>query len=341
MEAYLLNNYSKCPETTYFESREFLITSVRILSVLTFPLSIYGVYLILYVTPVALKNVKAVLMFLHICTFFVDAVVDFLIEPYIFLPSTAVYLNGILWEYLHLPHSFLVWLGQYSLYCLGMSIAILFQSRHSMIITIKHRMTSTSTKIIYYTINYLVGAIGMASYHFQKLDNATGKLFFLQTSYPCPPKEFFDEANTIVVTTNMTLLIYAQFIVTFWACSHGLFWCFASAFALTRKTSNVSKKTREMQLKFLTTVSIQITIPLLAIMFPGTYLTYMIATSQVNQVMCNIIVITIAFHGLTSNICLIVVQKPYREFTLSFVSKRFENKRMFAKVSGIQTPGRI
>ncbi|CAI5453614.1 unnamed protein product [Caenorhabditis angaria] len=278
-----------------------------------------------------MKNVKSLLMFVHISTFIFDAVVDFLVEPYLFLPTTAVYLNGILSVYLGLPHDLVVWIGQYSMYCLGMSILYLFQSRHSMIITVKHRITSTRTKVLYHTINYLVGAIGMACYHFQNFDDEAVKLQFLQTVYPCPPIEYFDE-KTRVVTNNMTLIVFAQFIVTFYACAHVLFWAFSCVYELTKKTSNISKRTREMQMKFLTSVSIQITIPLLAIMLPGTYLTYMIASSQINQLMNNVIIITCGLHGLMSNICLIVVQKPYREFTFRCLAR----KKMFSRVSVIQ-----
>ncbi|CAI5447617.1 unnamed protein product [Caenorhabditis angaria] len=328
MEAYLLNNYTKCPPTTLLESNEFQVIIFRTLSIITFPSFVYGVYLILYVTPESMKNVKNTLMFVHICTFIFDAIVNCLVQPYFLLPTTALYLNGILWVYLGLPFHFICWIAQYSMYCLGMSIIYLFQSRHSMIITVKYRMTKTSTKIIYYTVGYFVGAIGMASYHFQDFDDEEVKLQFLQTVYPCPPIEYFDK-NTFVVTNNMMVIVVGQCIVIFYAFAHAIFWIFSSVYQLTKKTAKISKHTREMQLKFLKAVSIQISVPLLAIMCPGTGMTIMIAASQKSQLMNNIIISACGLHGLMSNLCLIFVQRAYRDFTF----RCFNRNRMFSKVS--------
>ncbi|CAI5442943.1 unnamed protein product [Caenorhabditis angaria] len=331
METYLQTTYKTCQSFDYFESNDFLKITLRIISIITFPLTIYCTFLIIYVTPESMKNVKSCFLYVHFFTFLFDCVDVLLLEPYLFLPAPVVYFNGIFYGYFGINHHILVWFGQYSIYLVGMSVIFLYQSRHSMIITAKYRITRTSTKIIYHTISYLFGAIVLAVYNLQDYDQDTVKLKFLQI-YPCPPIEYFDQ-NARVITPNLSLIIYFQLIAIIWIVCHGLFWVLRTVHELTKKTSNISKKTREMQLKFIYTVSIQIAIPLLVMVFPVSYFTYMIAASSISQFMDNFIVLSMGLHGLLSNIALILVQKPYRDFTFCFICKNKHEKKVFSKVS--------
>ncbi|CAI5453251.1 unnamed protein product [Caenorhabditis angaria] len=268
-----------------------------------------------------MKNTKTVLLHLHFCTFLLDIIVDFLVTPYIYLPTSAVTLCGILYEYLNLPFKPLCYFGQLSLYLMAMSMVRLFQTRHSIIATIKYKMNKKLTLLIYYTYMYLFGIITMMLYFFDETPTKTAKQYFLQI-YPCPPIEYFDD-RTLVITTDIFAAVFCMSVATFHVVAHGSYFAIVGAYHLLKVPSrNLSQRTKKLQLTFLYNVSIQVAIPFTAIFIPISIFGMMLFLSTYSQIMNNVIMLTISFHGLLSNISLIFLHKPYRDFTFGLVLRK-------------------
>ncbi|CAI5450638.1 unnamed protein product [Caenorhabditis angaria] len=328
MEKYVVTNYSLCSrQTSYLETPDFLANGVHTFSILTFPLSIYGAYLILRVTPKHLEGTKYILFYLQFCTFLLDIIVNFLITPYLFLPLAAANFLGVL-KNSFIPFKVLTFIGHYSIWTLGISILAVFQNRHSVIITIKHRITRTPTLIYYYVFLYIFGFIIILTYHSYTVDDIEQtKLEFL-SKYPCPPPLFF-ESTTQFVTDKLYFAGFGILAMASVIFTNGFYFFLTTSYHLVFKSAAVSSKTKQLQLSFLISVSIQIAIPIIALFIPIVYLCYSIIQTVYSQIANNSVVLTISLHGLLSNLSLVLLHKPYRDFTF----RRFEKRKSSTVVS--------
>ncbi|CAI5453609.1 unnamed protein product [Caenorhabditis angaria] len=313
-----------CPNLSYYHSAEFLSNTVHIFSYITFPASIYGCFLILKVTPKHLRNTKYILLHLQICTFFLDIIVNVLETPFVFFPSSAVKLLGVMADGF-VPFKILTFTGQFSIYALGMSILFVFQSRHSVITIIRWRMTKKSTIILYYLLMYSIGfAVITICYIFETNIEKT-KLEFVQ-KYPCPAKEFF-ENTTIIITSELTIPGFFLTISCLNLSTNILIFFTSSVHYLVFKSTGISAKTRKYQLKFLISISIQIMIPVIALLIPMIYACLALFQSIYNQFVNNLVVLTISVHGMISNIALILIHENYRNFTFGYFLRNREMRK--------------
>ncbi|CAI5453608.1 unnamed protein product [Caenorhabditis angaria] len=231
-------------------------------------MSIYGYFLIIYVTPPKMTNLKYILLNLHTSTVFLDCAINFLITPYLFIPCTAVSLYGVL-RNTFIPFKMQTFMAQYAIYNLGMAIIFVFQNRHSVISTISWRMTRKSTKIIYYVALYSFGFIFVGLCYTGDINTDEIKLNFLKTN-PCPPAVFF-EKSTQIITSQLGIAGLSVLIGSSTLLANLMLFVTSAVYNLVFKTTGISAKTRQYQLKFMTTISIQITVPIIAIL--GCYLT--------------------------------------------------------------------
>ncbi|CAI5453249.1 unnamed protein product [Caenorhabditis angaria] len=284
-----------------------------------------------------MKNTKKVLLHLHFCTFLLDLVINFLVTPYIYLPTSAVTLYGILYDFFDLPFKPLCYFGQFSLYyissVMAMSMVRLYQTRHSMVATIKYKITRKLTLLIYYTYMYSFGAIFMMLYFFDDTPTDIAKRYFLEI-YPCPPKEYYED-RTLVITTDIFFAIFCMLISTCNALLHGFYFAFVGAYHLVNvKSITVSATTKKFQLTFLYNVSIQMAVPFIAILIPIIIFDITLMLSTHSQLINNIIVLTLSIHGFLSNISLICLHKPYRDYTNQLIFK--ENSKI-ESLSSVRT----
>ncbi|CAI5452630.1 unnamed protein product [Caenorhabditis angaria] len=324
MEQYLLTNYTHCTQQlTYLESPEFLFNGVHIFSILTFPLSVYGVYLILRVTPKRLEGTKYILLHSQFCIFLLDFLMNVLVTPYLFLPLASVYFMGVL-KNTFIPFKIVTFIGQFSVHAFGISLVSIFQSRHSVIVTIKYRITKKSTFIIYYALLYICGFLVILSYHLGDVDIELRKLEFL-SKYPCPHILFFN-SNTHLITDQLYLTGFGMLSLVIIIVISGFYFFLTSTYCLVFKSAAVSERTKQLQLSFLISASIQVVIPVLALLIPLFYLCYSVIQSVYSQIANNFLLLAISFHGLSSNLALIVTHKPYREYTFRRCEKRKSSK---------------
>ncbi|CAI5453248.1 unnamed protein product [Caenorhabditis angaria] len=216
---------------------------------------------------------------------------------------------------------------------MAMSMVRLYQTRHSMVATIKYKMTRKLTLFIYYSYMYIFGIFIMMIYFFDETPTNIAKLYFLQV-YPCPPQEYFDD-RTLILTTDISLAIFCMTLAVFNTVPQGLYFAFVGAYHLLKvKSISLSATTKKMQLTFLYNASIQMAIPFVAILIPVSIFGLMLLLSTYSQLINNIIILTLSIHGLLSNISLICLHKPYRDHTIDLVFG--ENSRI-KSISSVRT----
>ncbi|CAI5448088.1 unnamed protein product [Caenorhabditis angaria] len=261
-----------------------------------------------------MEGAKFVLLHIQLVNILLDASMNSLITPVIYMPTPIVSLHGIL-PWLGIPYKVLIYIAQFSVFLIGMSIVALFQNRHSAIQSIPYRLQKKSTKFIYYSVSYLCGAIALVFVFLDDVDDNQLKLKYLEW-YPCPPPEYFQSiASVFTNSIEITEMCLAASII--FMTSNVSFFVSSSVYYLVIAPSkNTSKKTREIQLRFLIMLSIQITIPFLVLLIPTALIVYMFITKTNSQKINNFTVILFATHGILSNCALIFTHKPYRENTL-------------------------
>ncbi|CAP26894.1 Protein CBG06612 [Caenorhabditis briggsae] len=265
---------------------------------------------IIFATPKQMESVKWFLFHYHVITFFIELTLNNLIVPLVILPSAAVYCNGFLLD-LGIPFKVVMYISDVSFIALSLSMLMIFENRHSQIITIPYRMSKKSTKVIFYAIHYVLFPCFPIAYYYGEFDLDTAKLEILQI-IPCPEPHFFDK-RTQIITLDMELfgmisgliMLYFTIIIQFFALQSGYY-------LLKKTTTHISDSMRSMQRKFFLILSIQVAVPVLFMLIPN--IIYYSAET-VDQFVSTMTVLFVSFHGIVSSVILIVLHKPYRDFT--------------------------
>ncbi|CAL2043429.1 unnamed protein product [Caenorhabditis brenneri] len=179
LHEYFLYNYStNCPPTTFLRSHEFFALSVHILSPFSAILGIYGIIVIILATPKSMESAKWFILHLHLATFYIEIVINMLLMPFMFLPSGAIYATGVLMQ-VEFPFKLGHIIGQEAFPEYGIAILMLYENRHSSITSIPYRMTRKSTKILFYTIHYLLAMFILIIPYLEFVDDEIEKLNIL------------------------------------------------------------------------------------------------------------------------------------------------------------------
>ncbi|CAI5449637.1 unnamed protein product [Caenorhabditis angaria] len=312
-------NYTTCEKFTFLETKEFLVTSLHISSLLTVPSTIYCIYLIMRITPNKMRNVKTVLLHIQLASFLLDIMINSLGSPVLYLPAPVVSIHGI-FGWLGVSIKFTAFFGQYCVYLIGMSVIALFQNRHSAIASIRFRFESKIYLCIYYAFGYLSGAIVLSLYFWEDTMTDENKLKYLET-YKCPPIEYFSK-NAGVLTTNLELVEICLVSLILYICLNAFYFSISTGYHLVfTNSSSVSEKTRKLQLQFLSMLIIQITIPFIALVLPTSIMIITFLTGIISQKINNFTMILYATHGIFSNFSLIFCHKPYRDHLFRIKTK--------------------
>ncbi|CAI5448861.1 unnamed protein product [Caenorhabditis angaria] len=235
-----------------------------------------------------------------------------------------MHLLGI-FSWLGLPGSIVLLIGQGAVFSLWMSVIAVFQNRHSYVASIKYKFIKKRSMILYYFLCYLFGFAALSTYSFDGTKDLDKKVYLLETSpYKCPPIEYFDENTwllsgkiahvTIIVATMTALIIINSF-----------YFVLTSAYHLTMvSTTSISKRTKNLQLKFLTALIIQICIPLVVLAFPVLAMCFILLWGIINQNVNHLLIIISGTHGILTSLSLILIHKPYRHHALKVIKCKRE-----------------
>lgn len=99
-------NYSCIAKANYFDNPEFFLLCMHIVTVISIPIHFFGMYCIIYKTPVVMKTVKWYLFALHVWIIAFDYSFSFLTAPFLLIPKLGGYILGIL-KYTSMPLDYL------------------------------------------------------------------------------------------------------------------------------------------------------------------------------------------------------------------------------------------
>lgn len=96
---FILQTFNSCSsdyQSTYLDSHEFLLLSLHIVAIFSFPLCIFSGWVIVFKTPPSMSSVKFSLLTFHFWTCFVDIVFSILVCPFLVAPLYAGCTLGLL-----------------------------------------------------------------------------------------------------------------------------------------------------------------------------------------------------------------------------------------------------
>uniref|UniRef100_A0A1I7UBD5 Serpentine Receptor, class H n=1 Tax=Caenorhabditis tropicalis TaxID=1561998 RepID=A0A1I7UBD5_9PELO len=328
-------NASDCRDNySYFGSADYLRNAYHITAFFTLPLSFFTFYVIAKVTPRRMRNMKAPMMIAHAWSTNLDLMFTVYSAPYIFFPSASGVPLGLLGA-LGVGVKWQSYWGQVSVSMMGISIVMLYENRHSQISTIKYfKITRKRTRLILFGLNYAFAFVVNVPFYLDNTDQVEMRKIVLER-IPCPTIEFWDPKTYVLLKGGEVL--------PFWSITIGfgsvivqcLFFFIPTVYHLTVVTTGqVSGATKNLQRKFLKYVSIQVSIPWIAIALPAGFSMYCDKTNFYNQAYNNNAMLMMANHGFLSTACTLFVYKPYRDFVISVVTGKKDDKKSSITVVG-------
>ncbi|EGT49860.1 hypothetical protein CAEBREN_13996 [Caenorhabditis brenneri] len=311
---------------SYLESDQFYVAFLHILSIVQVPLLIFGIYIIQSKSPKNMAKVKFSLLLLHLSSAWFDIYVTILSMPVFIFPITSGYALGLLY-YLKVQPVVIAYFGFVSMFLLGPPILMSFENRYNHLV--RQDPDSPNRKIkrgIHYFVNYFFSFTVFIPI-FSTVLNPELSRKIAHEKLPCLPLNIIDNPRFVMLGTELYVVISCLlfYVVIIWS-QILYFFIFTANFIF--KTKSQSKRTSLLQKQFFKALCIQITVPLVIIMVPSSYIVYTIYSGNLDMMLSNFSMIWMSTHGLFSTVIMLMVHKPYREGTLEFLKLRKGIKMM-------------
>ncbi|CCD67117.1 Serpentine Receptor, class H [Caenorhabditis elegans] len=296
---------------TYFDSPEFLTLAFHTTSLIETPIHCLGFYCILWKTPEQMKSVKWYMFTLHTWILLFDYSLSLLTAPFVLVNEGAGYPLGLS-KYTNVPEVFQFMIVIDFATNMAISIDSIFENRFYIICTFSWKHHWKFWRRVWLAAHYILLIVLLSVIPFLVPDQniAVKKLF---QNIPCLPKHFLEAPIFVVADDKTYHMIAAVFHIALICFEVFLFVVFLirnSAKQLKEKT--MSQKTFELQKRFFIALVIQISIPLACFIFPLAFAAFSVIIGYSNQAVTNVLVVTIASHGIVSTIAMLLLHKPYR-----------------------------
>ncbi|EFP00118.1 hypothetical protein CRE_18983 [Caenorhabditis remanei] len=321
---YYATNYSRCePDDSFFASWKGLAYTSHLTQLFACPVQLLTFYLIIFKTPSAMKCMVCPLLFSHIWCSAMDFSFGTLSPPYLFYPHGALFGCGFL-NSLGIPIVVLIIPGMFVIFSMAISLIFLFESRSSALHTNKFRIKSRTTRLAYYTVNYLVYTPTFLILLNIPENQDFAKLEALKTM-PCPTREFFTEPTFVVFSdpdfSNFLIFrIFSSYILITTAQMWFYIGCIVY-YLFINPSCIISARTRQYQIHFFYGIVVQTVVPLILIVLTYSILIAAILTDGVTQGLINMCIVTVGVHGLVESLVIILIHGAYRRAVLSFFCK--------------------
>ncbi|CAI2342564.1 unnamed protein product [Caenorhabditis sp. 36 PRJEB53466] len=291
----------------------------------------YSMYLLIFHTPVQMKEMKWYLMNLACWTRALDLMYSLFVVPYFFIPTIVVLPVGLfsmigLWVQVQLIMLVVILVG------LGSAVIMIFENRFNAIAPPCFRFKIGNRKL-YHSCMFVISFTLLISSFLKLEDQTTAKIGYLKF-FTCPIPEYHTSAFSfkpvsvpLLITTVLlfSLLILAQ--VVFFGCS-------SFYFLYTMKKGTMSQATRKLQRKFFLTAWLQLLTHLSVIVIPMGYTFFSFMLSYRNQILVNLSTIIITLHGTITSISTVAINRPFRNRVKQwFIPKKFRNRRSSTKMN--------
>uniref|UniRef100_A0A1I7TYM8 Serpentine Receptor, class H n=2 Tax=Caenorhabditis tropicalis TaxID=1561998 RepID=A0A1I7TYM8_9PELO len=300
-----------------FELETFAPSVLHKLAVIEIPVHFLASYVILFKTPSRMESVKWMMLLMHICGAYLDLFISALSTQFFLLPTAAGHSQG-LYTYLGMPVKWQAYMYINGICLAGVSILSFFENRFNAVVKGRRTSILNDKKLLIYIIgNYIFSFVYILPITFTPPEQEFGKMY-VRERLPCVPQEIFDHPDFFVYATDVTLLTC---IISFGASITTLqcIYFFSRIISYLSSKKAKSLKTYKLQLHFFIALTIQILIPLLAIIGPVCYIVYAFIVSHFDQALNNIFLNVISIHGMLSSTVMLIVHRPYREAVLNLL----------------------
>ncbi|EGT31205.1 hypothetical protein CAEBREN_05100 [Caenorhabditis brenneri] len=318
---------SSCRQNySFFSTTDYLRNAYHCTALVSVTLSLFTFYAILRVTPPRMKNMKIPLLITHAISTNLDLMLTVYSAPMAFFPSASGIPLGILGS-LGVPVKWQAFWGQVSVHCMGLCFVILYENRQSQIPTIKFKIKSMRVRQVYFGLNFLLAFTVYLPFYLEDTDQMELRKFVLKR-IPCPIIEFYDLKTYVLlkggevivpfisVSVSMALVIFQTLFFLIHTLFHLLF----------IRNTNISDTAKSLQRKLLAYVSVQISIPLIALSGPILYSLYADQNNYYNQAYNNNAMLLMATHGILSTTCTLLIYQPYRDLIKKIIVGKKEDE---------------
>ncbi|KAF1752968.1 hypothetical protein GCK72_019523 [Caenorhabditis remanei] len=298
-------------DTRYLASPEFIAFALHCVTVVEFPVMTYGAYCILFKTPARMNSVKWLMLNLHFWSSLSDFVISFIGIPYILLPAPAGYGLGLI----DAP-SLLIYCMVTFIAALAASVLAIYENRYFTLFG-RNTFWKKCRKPFFVFITSLVPIIFVPPYF--DIPEQTSARQIIISKIPCQPPFTYKNREMFVIALDYTIPVYSiAFGTLILAVSITIFGVLIGINLVKVRISSVySSRTFMIQRKFAIALVIQSLFMLSVVLAPVLTVLWIIELWYHNQVLNNFVFITLSLHGIGSTIVMILVHRPYREFTFS------------------------
>ncbi|EGT57741.1 hypothetical protein CAEBREN_03190 [Caenorhabditis brenneri] len=317
---------------SFFSTTDYLRNAYHCTALVSVTLSLFTFYAILRVTPPRMKNMKTPLLIAHAWSTNLDLVMTVCTAPMLFFPSASGNPLGILGS-LGVPVKWQAYWGQVSIALMGICFLMLYENRQSQIPTIKFKIKSMRIRQVYFGLNYFMAFAAVLPFYLEESDQMELRKFVLKR-IPCPAIEFFDTKTYVLLKGGELVPFLSVTICLSLVILQTLFFLLHTLFHLIFITdSNISSEVKTLQRRLLVYVSIQISIPLIALSGPVLYSLYADRNNYYNQAYNNNAMLLMATHGILSTICTLLIYQPYRNLIKHIISGKREDENRRASMA--------
>ncbi|EGT34394.1 hypothetical protein CAEBREN_18067 [Caenorhabditis brenneri] len=309
------------PPTDYFASEAFLTLSTHIITAISMPVHVLGLYIILYKTPKAMSSVKYSFVNLHIWILIYDNSLGFLTIPYLLLPCMAGYTLGVL-SYTGINEYYMVVLVMGSCANVLISIMAVFENRFDIICDFSWKRYWSKVRKGWLVTHYVLAILLFLPMKFMMPDPEAAKKKVFD-ALPCLTDKI-RAVPVFILTEDWTYHIVALGSQLFIGLSEVGFFIDCTVFYIIRllKSKRMSSATIKLQIKFLIALCIQMAVPGFLLVIPLIYSLFSITFDYYNQGFQNIVIALETTHGLLSTFTMIFIHHPYRVALFEMLPER-------------------
>ncbi|CAL2043520.1 unnamed protein product [Caenorhabditis brenneri] len=316
---------------SYLHTPEFFSKCLLTISILEFPLHIFGAYCILVKTPKMMKSVKWIMLNLHFWSVALDWGITFFTKPFVLFPAMATIPMGVLSD-MGVPAGLQIYLIV-TLFCATLlrtvqvskcrgaiiiclvsvvcaAIVSIFENRYYL--TFGRNTSWRHYRIPCMLFNYLLAIFIFLPAHLNSPEQTFGrqKLYEILPNLP----DYIHNSNVYVIATECTLVVGPVVFMGILLMSEA--WYFVWLMCLSTKKAiklmTMSSHTVYMHKRFLRALYIQNGVLAVNMGVPFFYLGVAVPLNYYNQAVNNICFIAYSLQGLSSTIVMIWIHKPYR-----------------------------
>ncbi|KAF1752402.1 hypothetical protein GCK72_018957 [Caenorhabditis remanei] len=297
----------------------------HVLTAIEIPIHIFGIYCILWKTPIQMSSVTWLMLNCHILNVLLDLSISFLSIPFIFHPTFSGVSLGIL-DFPELE----VYLVLTLIGLVVVSIWGIYENRYYVLFAKGNNTMWCWIRKPIMVINYLAAIMFFIPPYFV-IPNQTEAYLKTAKGLPCRLEPSYDGRKVFLLSDGQGLPLYCicfVFVLTISQCIP-LFIVIIIKLILQgrKKESAISSRTVKIRKKFVIALVIQTVSPFFLISLPVEYLAIATFINYYNRSLNCFSVVLFSLHGICSTLTMIFIHQPYRDVTIDTIYKLFAMKR--------------